>query len=598
MIGNVVGIDADLILVNLNKEALKLSNLVGYYVIIENESTKLVGEITSIKNNLALITLMGELDNGKFVFGLIHKPSFTSVVKMINEEDVSSLLSISDYNESKHLYLGKSFLYPNVDVGVELNAFFNKHFAIFGSTGSGKSCSVARIMQNLFANRNTIPYNASIFIFDAYGEYHPAFSHLHDLHPDVHFKTYTTNFNDPILVFNPKEENNNALLNIPIWLLDVDDIAILLGADNVSQMPIIENALKLVNVFVRNEDEVIKHKNDIIARALLDILSSGKTPSQIRDQIFSVLSHFNTKELNLDSTISQPGYSRTLKQCFLIDDTGKIREMELITKFFQNFISEDLKFDLPDGTYRYTLEDLENAFDFAMISAGTLNSVKAYEELSRLKVNLHNLVNNEYSKFFDREEYISRDNYIRSLLSTREGGKVQIVNFKINYVDDRFAKAITKIYSKLLFNYAKNLDNRGMYPFHIILEEAHRYVQNDGDVKVLGYNIFERITKEGRKYGVILGLISQRPSELSETVVSQCSNFLVFKILHPKDVDYIKDMVPNITSDIVKKLKIINPGTCVAFGTAFKIPVIVKFALPDPRPSSDNCDISNTWFNN
>ena len=155
---------------------------------------------------------------------------------------------------------------------------------------------------------------------------------------------------------------------------------------------------------------------------------------------------------------------------------------------------------------------------------------------------------------------------------------------------------LTKIFSKLLFDYAKEMEKRGTLPFHIILEEAHRYVQNDNDVDLLGYNIFERITKEGRKYGVLLGLISQRPSELSETSLSQCSNFLIFKMLHPKDLNYIKEIVPNITNEILKRLKILQPGTCVAFGHGFKVPVIVKFDMPNPAPSSDSCDISKTWF--
>ena len=180
----------------------------------------------------------------------------------------------------------------------------------------------------------------------------------------------------------------------------------------------------------------------------------------------------------------------------------------------------------------------------------------------------------------------------------RDGKKAQIINFNINYIDDRLAKTITKIYSKMLFDYAKSLDRRGSFPFHIVLEEAHRYVQNDSDIDVLGYNIFDRITKEGRKYGVVLGLISQRPSELSETSLSQCSNFLIFKMLHPKDVEYIRDMVPNITNEIVKRLRILQPGTCIAFGTAFKVPVLIHFDMPDPAPASSSCDISGIWMVN
>ena len=94
----------------------------------------------------------------------------------------------------------------------------------------------------------------------------------------------------------------------------------------------------------------------------------------------------------------------------------------------------------------------------------------------------------------------------------------------------------------------------------------------------------------------MLGLISQRPSELSSTALSQCSNFLIFKMMHPTDVEYIKQMVPNITSEIVKKLKLLQPGTCIAFGSGFKVPSLIKFKLPNPTPSSSSCDISNIWF--
>ena len=365
-----------------------------------------------------------------------------------------------------------------------------------------------------------------------------------------------------------------------------------------SQLPIIEKALKLITVFVKNEEEVIKSKNDIIARAILDILSSGRHPAQIRDQIFSVLSYYNTKELNLDTPIFQPGYTRPLKQCLMIDATGKIREMELIMNFMSGFLIDDYELKLPDGTFKYNLKDLKDAFDFALISEGVLNSDKIYEEMNILKVRLHSLVNSEASTYFDYDKFITKQGYIKELLTAEDGRKAQIINFNINYVDDRLAKNITKIYSKLLFDYAKNLKERASFPFHIILEEAHRYVQNDTDNFLLGYNIFERITKEGRKYGVLLGLISQRPSELSETALSQCSNFLIFKMLHPTDVEYIKEMVPNITSDIVKKLRILQPGNCIAFGSAFRVPVLIQFEMPDPAPNSSSCEVSKNWFVN
>ena len=588
MLGKILGIDENQVLLKINLDLEKYPSLIGNHVIMEDTQKRCVGEITDIKEGIAYINLLGEIKNNKFVYGVITKPSFGAVTKVISKERIPLIISADNYEEDKHLTLGKSAIYEDVDINVDINNFFANHFAIFGSTGSGKSCSVARIFQNLFEKDNSIPYKASIFIFDAYGEYHQAFNKLHDNHPNINFKSYTTNTRFPDL----------DILKIPPWLLSVDDYALLLGVEKASQISIIEKSLRFVSIFVKEEQEVIKYKNDIISRALLDILSSGKSSSQIRDQLMSVLTNYNTSELNLETPVYQPGYTRPLKQLFFIDASGKIREMETLTTFFESFLTDKVELSLPDGTFKYTLDDLAHAFDFALISEGVLLSNKVFDDANIIKVRLHSLINSEYKVYFECNEFMSKDTFIRSLLTANDNRKAQIINFNINYVDDRFAKCVTKIFAKLLFDYAKEQKNRGALPFHIILEEAHRYVQNDNDINIIGYNIFDRITKEGRKYGVMLGLISQRPSELSETSLSQCNNFLIFKMLHPRDIEYIKQIVPNITNEIVKRLKILQPGTCVAFGNGFKVPVIIKFELPNPTPSSDSCNISKTWFVN
>ena len=586
MLGKIVAIEDNFVLVQLEIDINKSKNIISFYVLMNDDNRSLVGEITDIKNNIAYVNLLGEMVDEKFVFGVIKKPSFSSQVSLIDPSQIKKIIGVDHFQENEDLYIGKSPIYEGIPIGVNIDAFFNSHFAVFGSTGSGKSCSVARIIQNLFSKQNPIPYKASIFVFDAYGEYHQAFSKLHEKVPEINFKAYTTNL----------DFSDSEVLRIPLWLLGVDDIALLLDVEKHSQLLIVEKALKYVNVFTRNDESVMKSKNDIISRAILDILSSGRQASQIRDQIISILSSYHTDALNLDTIIYQPGYSRPLKQCLLIDSSGKIRDMELIMNFLEGFLTDDYELSLPDGSYMYTLKDLQDAFDFALISEGVLNSGKIYDETNILKVRMHSLVSSDSSKYFEYPDYVDKGTYIKRLLTSPNGNKAQIINFNINYIDDRLAKNITKIYSKLLFDYAKSMKNRATLPFHIILEEAHRYVQNDNDKFLLGYNIFERITKEGRKYGVILGLISQRPSELSETSLSQCNNFLIFKMLHPTDVNYIKEMVPNITNEIVKRLRILQPGNCIAFGSAFKIPVLVRIDMPDPAPSSNSCEISKMWF--
>ena len=288
-----------------------------------------------------------------------------------------------------------------------------------------------------------------------------------------------------------------------------------------------------------------------------------------------------------------------LKQCLIIDSSGKINEMQLVSDFIKSFIDDNLELNVPTESYPYTLENFEEALEFALISEGILKSDKIYDQTNLLRVRMQSLINSEERKFFETGNYVSKEEYIKRLLTTKDGKKAQILNFNMNYIDDRLAKVIVKIYSKMLFDFSTKLKNRASFPFHIIVEEAHRYIQNDDlDTKLLGYNIFDRIAKEGRKYGVILGLISQRPSELSETALSQCSNFLVFRMLHPKDLAYVEQMVPDITTEIAKKLKTLQIGTCIGFGSSFKIPIIIRVQLPMPMPASSNCDIMETWFLN
>ncbi len=585
MLGKIIGIEGNTVLLKLSINLAEVQNIINLYVIFDDGETKNIGEIIDIKVDVAYINLIGSIENEKFLFGVSKKPSFKSSVKLVSKERIHTILGMSEYVEKRDLYIGTSPLYEGIKIGVNINEFFSKHFAIFGATGSGKSCSVARIFQNLFEKSNSVAYKANILIFDAYGEYHDAFKDLGKKVPEISFKAYTTNTEDETI------EN----VKIPLWLLNVDDIALLLEADSRTLLPIIEKAMKLVTIFSKEEEAVLRSKNDIIARAILDILSSGKTPAQIRDQIFSVLSHYSTKDLNLETPIYQPGYTRPLKQCLLIDNTGKIREMELLTTFMSQFLTEDVELSLPDGSFKYTLKDLYHAFEFALISEGILSSDKVFDEYNVLRVRLRSLLNSDYAKFFDGD-YVSIEDFIKEILTAPNGRKAQIINFNINFVDDRFAKTLTKIYSRLFFDYAKSLKNRASLPIHIILEEAHRYVQNDSDIDVIGYNIFDRITKEGRKYAVLLGLISQRPSELSTTALSQCSNFLMFKMLHPLDIEYISQMIPNMTSEISKKVKLLQPGTCIAFGSGFNLPQLVKLDMPDPSPASSNCDISTSWF--
>jgi hypothetical protein len=149
----------------------------------------------------------------------------------------------------------------------------------------------------------------------------------------------------------------------------------------------------------------------------------------------------------------------------------------------------------------------------------------------------------------------------------------------------------------MIFERLKKAEERNKFPVNLVLEEAHRYISTSSG-KVFGdaNRIFERIAKEGRKYGMFLLVSSQRPSELSKTVLSQCSNFIVHRIQNPEDLSHIRQITPHISETILRRLPSIPTQHALIFGHSVNLPSTFKVKEADPRPKSDNNRISENWF--
>ncbi len=557
------------------------TNLMNLHLVFEDSNKKVLGEVDDLKGDTVKARFLGEIVGNRLIGGTIRKPNLDATIRVI---DKSEIPMITGADVDGFMELGVSPLYDDFPIYLDVNSFFSNHFAIFGNTGSGKSCGVTRLFQNMFHDQRLNPYKANIFIFDSSGEYYNAFNSLNSINSNYNYRYISTNEVDGL----------GEKLRLPIYLLNKDDLALLLQCTSHSQLPIIERMLKLALVFSQNDVDSNAYKNHLIAKAIMTILYTNETAPNKRNEIFSILASCSTDEFNLEAPVQGIGYVRKFRECFLIDNSGNFTESVLLTEYVNSFIKEEYDNYEPHTGVFYNLDTLEKALNFTLISEGWLRNDQTYGDAVTLRVRLHSLIVGDNAKYFDVKDYVSLETFLSSLLIDN-GKKYQIVNINLNDIDDDFAKVLTKIYSRLIFDFSKGLKNRGSIPFHIVLEEAHRYIQDDRDRFLFGYNIFERIAKEGRKYGVILGLISQRPVEISDTVISQCTNFLIFKINHPVDVDYIRKMVPNITDEIVEKQKSLQAGTCLGFGLGFKIPLIVKMKMPNPSPLSSNCDVVSIW---
>ncbi len=584
MFGKILGIDDNLVKVE-NKSKKLETGIIGIHVVFLTEKVKYVGVVKNITEDFIFINLIGEIKNNIFTPGVIKKPNAESSCRIIAKQELESILGNQNYINRENLLIGNSEIYDNFKVTVREDDFFTSHFAIVGNTGSGKSCGMARLLQNLFfLNDREVPKNSHFVIFDAFNDYSTAFAPLNN-HPDLSFKNLVCDLNNDYV------DN----VKIPAYFLDVDDIAILLDVNDPTLIPTITNTLRIVYIFTSSDAAALKYKNSIIASCLLDILSSGKNSTQIRDQIVAVLTKFNTPDINLESIIAQPGYDRTLRQCLLIDNQGKMNAINLVVDFVSKYVNKDLdEIDIRNN-FVYTLEDLYKALEFSLINEGILTVNNSYDKLNSLRVRLRAILDSDIKKIFEFNSVITKDEFVRNFFM-KDGKTSQIVGVNFGNLDDRTVKMLTKILSRIFFQFVVNLEDRTTFPIHIIIEEAHRYVQNDSDVRVLGYNIFERITKEGRKYGIFLGIITQRPTELSNTVLSQCGNFIAFKMYFLEDINVVTSLSTSVTEELRKKLKLLHPGMALCFGNSFKIPLVAQFELPDPMPVSTNVDITNLWY--
>ena len=498
-------------------------NLMNLHIIFEDNMKKILGEVDDLDGNIVKVRFLGEIVNGKLLAGVIRKPSLDAKIRVIEQNEIPMICGT---DAQGYLRLGVSPFYNDYPVFLDVNNFFSNHFAIFGNSGSGKSCGISRLFQNMFHDQRLFPYKANIVLFDSSGEYYNAFKDINSINSNYHYRFYSTN----------EVDGKGEKLRIPVFLLNESDLALLLQATSHSQLPIIERMLKLALVFSQTDMDANNYKNHLIAKAIMTILYTNETSPNKRNEIFSILASCSTPEFNLEAVVQGVGYTRKFRECFLIDSQGQFSESVLLTEYVSSFIKNEYDNYEPQKGVYYSLDTLEKALNFTLISEGWLRNENTYGDAVTIKVRLHALIVGQNSKFFDYPDFVSLETYLSSML-INNGNKYQIVNINLDDVDDDFAKVITKIYSRLIFEFAKGLKERASIPFHIVVEEAHRYIQNDTDRFLIGYNIFE-------------------------------------------------------------KQKTLQAGTCLGFGMAFRIPLIVKMEMPNPAPWSGNCDVVTIWNGN
>lgn len=565
MIGKVLESSANEIITRMefedfekNKDQLKIGKYVKIAVgnhdqlIASIKSIKAVADASDKEKYLMAAEPVGIISDKNFIPGSTLLPSPTEEVDVAEQ---SILDQIFQKNEKYAFPMGKLIQNESVSLHIDGNAFFGKHIGIVGSTGSGKSCMVAKILQEAVgihdeANVNAgIQKNAHIIIFDIHSEYRTAFS------LDKQQK-FSLNYLDV------------ETLKLPYWLM---------------------NSEELESIFIESHEA-----------------NSHNQVSQFRRAVIL------NKELH-NPTLSKVTYDTPVY--FSIEEVyNYIHNMneEVISKLS----TEDPIPKINENSQQVAITDKNRYFEkkFSFISPSTAKDTKASigpfnGEFNRFISRLENKINDKRLEFLmkpkkdDNSEYKSDDfeKILKQFLGYLNQANVSIIDlsgipFEVLSIT---ISLISRIIFDFCFHYSKLKHERqelNNVPFLLVCEEAHNYVpKNGGADYAASKKSIEKIAKEGRKYGISLMVVSQRPSEVSDTIFAQCNNFVSLRLTNTSDQLYIKNLLPNNTNSIADVLPTLQPGQCLVVGDAIPLPSIVHMDKPKPEPQSKNVDVCDMW---
>lgn len=572
---------------------------IGTYVSIYELGRVLIAEVLSAEssqhlssaplakpnsNRIISLKLIGEIVSDDFNFGVSKMPLLYSEVHIVTNKELDIMLAVKDSeinvdNENTRIStfsLGQSVLFPEYKVKVDLDQFFGFHTAIFGNTGSGKSNSIAKMIQNIYRKKNYSAVGSRLILIDSNGEYEKAFSEINEINSEIQ-----CDFVKPL----SKDKN----IEIPIWLLSVDDWAILLNASEKTQIPVLRKTLEVVNIFFSKNSKSEGIKNHMLAATIIGLLNSSESSPSKSDKISSLLLNFGTEGINLNSSINS---KMTFKKCIEVS-YGQLEDIEVVIEYLKQFNEPALMeaFKL-EKTTLFSSDEFLSAMKFAVLYEGSLNSQRVQEYTAPLVSRMQALVESDFSKVFTKTMFKNKESFFEETIDNNN-----VLNIDVSSMDDSMAEVLVRVLSKIILDYQKNHDQKADKPISLIIEEAHRYIKDTHISQgMYEFDIFQRIAKEGRKYGMLMILSTQRPSDLSKSVVSQCSNFIVHRIQNPDDLNYISRMVPYIDKDTIDRLTYLQIGNALVFGSAIRIPMLTLFDEAKPNTDGNSAKISEKWY--
>lgn len=607
-LGVIVGVDGDISQVgmyHLSNEAEYLwygdvlqGAKIGAYLTILQNNVKIIASVVTEKvadqqntirstefdnrfsknsiNRIVHLKTKGVIENGQFQVTSQYVPMIGNEVCITSKKDLELIYGINDAEPT--ISIGKSILEGQV-VPLSINKIFASHIGVFGNTGSGKSNTLHKLFLELFRSeyQEKILEHSKFYVIDFNGEY-------------TKNDSFGINGNlKKVYEINTKNQTTNKLPITSDYLFDPDILSILFGATSATQVPFLRKSLKIWNERHFN-GKSIAH---FVVGTLKRVLTTGNSASlDSKDNWISVAEKHVDSDLlsvlksNLYYNYNKESYYTKVNDAnkYIINPNTPIADDKI------NYLKID-KIELALG----------NAFELL----SEIDRLKFHLEFQKVHQSAWKSTNIEHiNPLFHRID--TALNSLKKVVEVKDSiegdfSSLNIIN--LVHANQEITRLIPMLISKMVYDQqkAKIAGNDVTCTSHLIIDEAHNILnaQNHsvGDTwQDYRLNIFEEIIKEGRKFGFYLTLSSQRPADISPTILSQVHNYFIHRLVNDNDLRMLVNTMPTLDKTSFNKIPSLGKGEVIITGNAIQVPVFVKVDKEKIiRPNSDDVILTQLW---
>jgi len=691
-IGRVVAVDTAQVTVELNRDLKALTRStyegtleigrINSYIIIPVGARRIVAMVTRVllteeselkadktvvtlpsSRRLMKATMIGTIDEGRFRQGISLFPVLDSPVLVTTKKDLDAIFGksseqdgVSSDEPGFSIPIGRSAVFQDYNIKIDPDAFFGKHAAIIGSTGSGKSCTIATIIQSII--QHAYVRQTRFIILDTNGEYRSAFQKQKDNGPWVDAQAAFK------VLYIPTDPAERAKLAIPYWFMDSEDFVRLFRASPGVQRPVLLNALSSAREDSQGPSWVSLREHLLLeCHRLMSAAANGQWQDRqsvgvICEGVVRSLESEESKEALANLINNFPDLTAdSIKKVFqdVKQTAGRKNDKDydplvmdvrqavdtilnsllatLVTTPQSSFRSISCSADCPKYFSKHELryKHLEHA-----MTRDEASSSRARDNCSTMLMRVYRLLEDSRFEFMfgpTCSEWPSvmhsLATFMRDILGAgclREAGltgtdacpdgqlpfydrqrggstRSNVVIIDLSLLASEVLENVTALIGRLIHEFLQRLSDpvsgvgRGEYPVVLVLEEAQNYIREGRRTEEdsISKLVFERIAREGRKYGLGLVVASQRPSELSKTVLSQCNSFIVHRLQNPEDLRYFREIVPGIYGQLLDQLPALAPRSALVLGECVQAPALVEMREASPVPKSKNPKFYRSW---